>query len=119
MAYKAGCRIIDMEFIQFHPTSLYLEDSPRAFLISEAVRGEGAYLLDKDGKRFMLPIHELAELAPRDIVARSIFKQMALDDRPYVVLSLKHLNPEKIRSRFPNILAKCAEYGYDLTDWIP
>ena len=119
MAYKAGCRIIDMEFIQFHPTSLYLEDSPRAFLISEAVRGEGAYLLDKAGKRFMLPVHELAELAPRDIVARSIFKQMALDDRPYVVLSLKHLNPEKIRSRFPNILAKCAEYGYDLTDWIP
>ena len=101
MAYKAGCRIIDMEFIQFHPTSLYIEDSPKAFLISEAVRGEGAYLLDKAGKRFMLPIHELAELAPRDIVARSIFKQMALDDRPYVVLSLKHLNP------------------YDLTDWIP
>lgn len=119
MAYKAGCRIIDMEFIQFHPTSLYIEDSPKAFLISEAVRGEGAYLLDKDGKRFMLPIHELAELAPRDIVARSIFKQMALDDRPYVVLSLKHLDPEKIRARFPNILAKCAEYGYDLTDWIP
>ena len=91
----------------------------RTFLISEAVRGEGAWLIDKAGKRFMLPVHELAELAPRDIVARSIFKQMALDDRPYVVLSLKHLDPEKIRSRFPNILAKCAEYGYDLTDWIP
>ena len=119
MAYKAGCRIVDMEFIQFHPTSLYIEDSPKAFLISEAVRGEGAYLLDKEGRRFMLPIHELAELAPRDIVARSIFKQMALDDRPYVELSLKHLDPEKIRSRFPNILAKCAEYGYDLTDRIP
>ena len=98
MAYKAGCRIIDMEFIQFHPTSLFLEDSPKAFLISEAVRGEGAWLLDKAGKRFMLPVHELAELAPRDIVARSIFKQMALDDRPYVVLSLKHLDPEKIRT---------------------
>ena len=108
-----------MEFIQFHPTSLYIEDSPKAFLISEAVRGEGAYLLDKEGRRFMLPIHELAELAPRDIVARSIFKQMALDDRPYVELSLKHLDAEKIRSRFPNILAKCAEYGYDLTDRIP
>lgn len=119
MAYKAGCRIQDMEFIQFHPTSLYIENSPKAFLISEAVRGEGAYLLDKAGKRFMLPVHELAELAPRDIVARSIFKQMALDDRPYVILSLKHLDPEKIRSRFPHILAKCAEYGYDLTDSIP
>lgn len=119
MAYKAGCRIIDMEFIQFHPTSLFIEDSPKAFLISEAVRGEGAYLLDKAGKRFMLPVHELAELAPRDIVARSIFKQMALDDRPYVTLSLKHLDKDKIRSRFPHILAKCAEYGYDLTDSIP
>ena len=119
MAYNAGCRIRDMEFIQFHPTALYIKDSPKAFLISEAVRGEGAYLLDKDGKRFMLPIHELAELAPRDIVARSIFKQMALDDRPYVILSLKHLDPEKIESRFPTILARCAEYGYDLTDQVP
>lgn len=119
MAYNAGCRIIDMEFIQFHPTALYIENSPKAYLISEAVRGEGAYLLDKDGKRFMLPIHELAELAPRDIVARSIFKQMAQDDRPYVTLSLKHLNPEKIKSRFPTILAECAKYGYDLTDQIP
>jgi len=119
MAYKAGCRIIDMEFIQFHPTSLFIENSQKAFLISEAVRGEGAHLLDKNERRFMLPIHELAELAPRDIVARSIFKQMAEDDRPYVVLSLKHLNPEKIRSRFPNLVAKCAEYGYDMTDRIP
>ncbi len=119
MAYNAGCRIIDMEFIQFHPTSLYIENSSKAFLISEAVRGEGAHLLDKSGKRFMLPIHELAELAPRDIVARSIFKQMAKDDRPYVMLSLKHLNADKIRSRFPNLVAKCAEYGYDMTDSIP
>jgi L-aspartate oxidase len=119
MAYNAGCRIMDMEFIQFHPTALYLENSPRAYLISEAVRGEGAYLLNKSKKRFMLPIHELAELAPRDIVARSIFKQMAEDDRPYVTLSLKHLNPEKIKSRFPTIYAECAKYGYDLTDQIP
>ncbi|MDD6104273.1 MAG: L-aspartate oxidase [Bacteroidales bacterium] len=119
MSYKAGCRIVDMEFIQFHPSALYIEDSPKAFLISEAVRGEGAHLLGKDGKRFMLPIHELAELAPRDIVARSIFKQMALDDRPYVILSLKHLNADKIRSRFPTILARCAENGYDLTQQIP
>lgn len=119
MAYKAGCRIVDMEFIQFHPTALYVENSPKAFLISEAVRGEGAYLLDRAGKRFMLPIHELAELAPRDIVARSIFKQMAVDDRPYVMLSMKHLNADKIKSRFPTILAKCLECGYDMTDQIP
>lgn len=119
MAYKAGCRIMDMEFIQFHPTALYVEDSPTAFLVSEAVRGEGAYLLNRVGRRFMLPIHELAELAPRDIVARSIFKQMALDDRPFVELYLKHLNPDKIKSRFPNIYEKCKEFGYDMTDRIP
>lgn len=119
MAYKAGCRIVDMEFIQFHPSALFLEDSSKAFLISEAVRGEGAHLLDKDGKRFMLPIHELAELAPRDIVARSIFKQMAVDDRPFVTLSLEHLRPEKIKRRFPTIYERCAEFGHDLTKSIP
>ena len=94
IAYKAGCRIIDMEFIQFHPSGLYLKDSPQAFLISEAVRGEKAHLLNKAGKRFMVPIHELAELAPRDIVARSIFKQMKADGMPYVTLSLRHLDKE-------------------------
>lgn len=96
-----------------------MEDSSKAFLISEAVRGEGAHLLDKNGKRFMLPIHELAELAPRDIVARSIFKQMAVDDRPFVTLSLEHLRPEKIKRRFPTIYERCAEHGYDLTKSIP
>ena len=101
IAYKAGCRIIDMEFIQFHPSGLYLKDSPKAFLISEAVRGEGAHLMGKDGKRFMVPIHELAELAPRDIVARSIYKQMQKDQMPYVTLSLKHLNiSRKVLSPF-------------------
>lgn len=119
IAYKAGCRILDMEFIQFHPSGLYLKDSPQAFLISEAVRGEGARLFGKDGKRFMVPIHELAELAPRDIVARSIFKQMRQDEMPYVTLSLKHLDPEMILKRFPGIHAKCKEFGYDLTHEIP
>ena len=119
VAYNAGCRIMDMEFIQFHPSGLYLKDSPKAFLISEAVRGEKAHLLDKSGKRFMVPIHELAELAPRDIVARSIYKQMQSDRMPYVRLSLKHLDSEMIRKRFPAILEKCREYGYDLTDEIP
>lgn len=119
IAYKAGCRIMDMEFIQFHPSGLYLKDSPRAFLISEAVRGERAHLLGKDGKRFMVPIHELAELAPRDIVARSIFKQMIADGMPYVTLSLKHLDPKMIVKRFPGIYAQCKEFGYDLTQEIP
>lgn len=119
VAYKNGCRIMDMEFIQFHPSGLYIKDSSKAFLISEAVRGEGAHLMGKDGKRFMVPIHELAELAPRDIVARSIYKQMYKDNMPYVILSLKHLNKEEILSRFPSINAKCQEYGYDLTNEIP
>ncbi len=119
MAYNAGCRIMDMEFVQFHPTSLFVEKMPKAFLISEAVRGEGAHILDKSGRRFMLSIHELAELAPRDIVARSIFKKMADDDLPYVILSLRHLNSEKLRERFPNINRKCQELGYDFTDSIP
>ena len=119
VAYKNGCRIMDMEFIQFHPSGLYIKDSSKAFLISEAVRGEGAHLMGKDGKRFMVPIHELAELAPRDIVARSIYKQMYKDNMPYVILSLKHLNKEEILERFPTINAKCAEFGYDLTNEIP
>ena len=119
IAYNAGCRIVDMEFIQFHPSALYQKDSPKAILISEAVRGEGAHLLDKRGKRFMVPIHELAELAPRDIVARSIFKQMIKDDVQHVTLSLRHLNREKILKRFPGIYAKCQGYGHDLTQEIP
>ena len=119
IAYKAGCRILDMEFIQFHPSGLYLKDSAQAFLISEAVRGEGAHLFGKNGKRFMVPIHELAELAPRDIVARSIFKQMQQDGMPYVTLSQKHLDPQMILKRFPGIYAKCKESGYDLTQEIP
>ena len=119
IAYNAGCRIMDMEFIQFHPSGLYLKDSPQAFLISEAVRGEKAHLLNKEGKRFMVPIHELAELAPRDIVARSIFKQMQADNMPYVTLSLKHLDKDMILKRFPGINAKCREFGYDLTQEIP
>ena len=119
IAYKAGCRIVDMEFIQFHPSGLYRKNSSQAFLISEAVRGERAHLLDKNGKRFMVPIHELAELAPRDIVARSIYKQMKQDGRPFVTLSLKHLDREMILKRFPAIYAKCKEFGYDLTTEIP
>jgi L-aspartate oxidase len=110
---------MDMEFIQFHPSGLYLKDSPKAFLISEAVRGEKAHLLNKAGKRFMVSIHELAELAPRDIVARSIFKQMIKDDMPYVTLSLRHLDSEMIKKRFPGIYAKCKDFGYDLTQEIP
>lgn len=118
IAYDAGCAVADMEFIQFHPSALYT-NSEEAFLISEAVRGEGAYLLNQDGERFMLRIHELAELAPRDIVAQSIYGQMQKNNQEYVWLSLKHLDPDKIKKRFPNIYKKLGELGIDMTDRIP
>ncbi|KGN89987.1 aspartate oxidase [Porphyromonas crevioricanis] len=118
LALYAGASLADMEFVQFHPTALYLPDKP-SFLISEAVRGEGAYLLNKEGKRFMLEKHPLAELAPRDIVARSIFRQMEQDKTPCVTLSLNHLDPNLIRSRFPSIAQHCKDVGLDITQQIP
>lgn len=118
IAYNAGCEIADIEFIQFHPSALYT-DSEEAFLISEAVRGEGAHLINQNGERFMTSIHELAELAPRDIVAKSIYQQMRQYNQNYVWLSLKHLDPCMVKSRFPNIYEKCREAGLDLCDRIP
>ena len=120
IAYKAGCRIVDMEFIQFHPSGLYLKDSQCAFLISEAVRGERAHLLNKDGRRFMVPIHELAELAPRDIVARAIDKEMKIHGLDHVCLDVTHKNAEETKHHFPNIYAKCLSIGIDITkQYIP
>lgn len=118
LAYNAGCEIADMEFIQFHPSAIHTE-SEEAFLISEAVRGEGAYLINQNGVRFMPAIHELAELAPRDIVAQSIYRQMSQFNQEYVWLSLKHLDPEMIKRRFPNIYEKCKALGIDMCDRIP
>ncbi|MEL7585373.1 MAG: L-aspartate oxidase [Prolixibacteraceae bacterium] len=119
LAYEAGAILEDMEFIQFHPSALCVENQD-AFLISEAVRGEGAWLLNKEGERFMKDIHPLAELAPRDVVAFSIYKQMKKDQRPFVNLSLRHLDPEKVKSRFSNIYRKVKEFGYDMTtDLLP
>lgn len=118
LAYRAGCLVADMEFIQFHPTAIHTEED-KSYLISEAVRGEGAYLLNSKGERFMADIHENAELAPRDIVARSIYKQIRLEKDPFVYLTLNHIDPEKIKSRFPNIFAKCASLGIDMLDKIP
>ena len=118
LAYYAGCEVADMEFIQFHPSAIYTE-SEEAFLISEAVRGEGARLINQNGERFMTSIHELAELAPRDIVAQSIFRQMQKYNQEYVWLSLKHLEPEMIKHRFPNIFEKCRQLGIDMCDRIP
>ncbi|MER3447580.1 MAG: L-aspartate oxidase [Candidatus Dadabacteria bacterium] len=119
LAYRAGAEITDMEFIQFHPTALYTEDGG-SFLISEAVRGEGAYLLNHSGHRFMPDYHGLAELAPRDVVSRAIFSEMKMSGKSYVFLDLRHLNPDFIRRRFPNIYNASLIYGIDITrDLVP
>lgn len=119
MALRAGAAVADTEFVQFHPTVLAIPDAT-PFLVSEAVRGEGAYLRDAANERFMLGNHELAELAPRDVVARGIQQQMARDERDHVDLDLRHLDPDEVRARFPTITNELATRGLDLaTDLIP
>jgi L-aspartate oxidase len=119
LAYHAGAKLSDIEFIQFHPSALHISGE-EAFLISEAVRGEGAWLLNQKGERFMLPIHPLAELAPRDVVAFAIHKQLKLSHSDFVYLSLKHLNPELIKHRFSNIYRTLLKYDIDITtDLLP
>jgi L-aspartate oxidase len=118
-AYRAGAELRDMEFMQFHPTVLYVAGSSR-YLISEAVRGEGAYLRDKDGVRFMLAEDPRAELAPRDVVAQAIFRCMERTQHPNVYLDLAHLDPKLVRHRFPGIDKVCRGFGLDITrDRIP
>ena len=119
LAFEAGAALADMEFIQFHPSALYIPGKD-AFLISEAVRGEGAYLINNDGERFMKDVHPLAELAPRDVVAFNIFKEIEKSGKPNVFLSLSHLDADHIRNRFKSIVKKLDELGIDLaTDKIP
>src|SRR5215212_6898841 len=119
MALRAGATVADTEFVQFHPTVLALPGEV-PFLVSEAVRGESAYLRDAAGERFMTAVHPLAELAPRDVVAGAIHRQMTLDDRDHVDLDLRHLDPEEMRERFPTITRELAGRGLDLaTDLIP
>ncbi len=119
MALRAGVPVADLEFVQFHPTVLALPGST-PFLVSEAVRGEGAYLRGADGGRFMLDTHPLAELAPRDVVARAIQRRMAVDGTDHVRLDLRHLDAASTRARFPTIAAELAVRGLDLaTDLIP
>lgn len=119
IAYRAGAELADMEFMQFHPTVLYIAGSSRS-LITEAIRGEGAWLIDSDGHRFMPDYDPRAELAPRDVVSRSIVEQMEKTRRPSVFLDLRHLDPEHVLKRFPGIAKTCAEFGIDITtDRIP
>jgi len=117
MAFRAGADISDMEFVQFHPTALFLKGAPR-FLLSEALRGEGAYLRNMDLQRFMHKYHEMGELAPRDVVARAIAHELEVTRRPdaAVYLDLTHLDPEKTRNRFPTIYAKCMQYNIDIAE---
>jgi L-aspartate oxidase len=118
-AWRAGAELADLEFVQFHPTAFDSAASPK-FLITEALRGEGAYLLDCDEKRFMLDVHPLAELAPRDVVSREIVKVMTRCGRPNVWLDARHLGEAVLRARFPMIYETCLEAGYDLSrDLIP
>jgi L-aspartate oxidase len=117
MAYRAGAEVSDMEFIQFHPTALYLKKAPR-FLLSEALRGEGAYLRNIELNRFMAKYHPMGELAPRDVVARAIVHEMEVSRAkdPFVYLDLTHLNAAKVQKRFPRIYATCMQHNIDITE---
>ena len=121
MAFRAGAEISDMEFVQFHPTALYVKGASR-FLLSEALRGEGAYLRNEAMDRFMPKYHPLAELAPRDVVARAIAHELEVSRSkdPVVYLDLTHKNGEALRKRFPRIYQTCLRHNVDITtDLIP
>ena len=117
MAFRAGAAVSDLEFVQFHPTALYVKNAPR-FLLSEALRGEGAVLRNMEMSRFMHKYHDLGELAPRDVVARAIVHELELVRSPNAVvyLDMTHLPAKKIRERFPRIYETCLKYNVDISD---
>ena len=119
MAYRAGAVLQDLEFMQFHPTTLYVAGASRA-LITETLRGEGAVLLDNKGRRFMKSYHEAAELAPRDIVSRAILEQMLKTKSTHVYLDIRHFDKEHFAKRFPVISELCENFNIDVSkDLIP
>jgi L-aspartate oxidase len=119
IAWRAGADLQDLEFVQFHPTTLYLAGVPR-LLITEAVRGEGAHIVDQSGKRFLMDVDERAELAPRDVISRAITRHLDRPDVGGVFLELTHLDPKRMARRFPGVVASCRQHGLDIAhDRIP
>ncbi|CAN5307358.1 L-aspartate oxidase [soil metagenome] len=114
MAYRAGARVINLEYIQFHPTALYHRTAPR-FLLSESMRGEGARLLDAKGRPFMKKYHPLGDLAPRDVVARGLQEEMMEQGEDSMYLDISDKDPDWVRARFPMIYQTCLKYGIDIT----
>jgi len=114
MAYRVGARLIDLEYVQFHPTVFAKKNAPR-FLVTEALRGEGGVILNARGERFMDAIDPRGSLAPRDVVARAIIKELAASGEPNALLDLSAMTPDFIRERFPTIYERCLQYGIDIT----
>ena len=114
LGFLAGATVMDLEFYQFHPTALWIEGAP-TFLLSEAMRGEGAVLRDESGRAFMADYHPLADLAPRDVVSRALAVEMAQGSGSRVFLDISHLPSETVQSRFPTIYSFCLGYGVDIT----
>lgn len=114
MAYRVGARLIDLEYVQFHPTVFFKKNAPR-FLVTEALRGEGAVLVNSRGQRFMDAVHPLGSLAPRDVVARAIHQELTTSGEACVLLDLSAMKPDFIREHFPGVTARCAEFGVDVT----
>lgn len=120
MAYRSGARVMDMEYIQFHPTAFYTKNRKRSFLISEALRGEGGILVNADKEPFMQKYHPEGSLAPRDIISRSIHNEMTISGNPCAYLDMSALSAEYIKERFPRIYEQCLNWGVDITkDPIP
>ena len=114
MAYRVGARVIDMEYVQFHPTVFYSKRAPR-FLITEAIRGEGAVLVNAAGDHFMEKVHARGSLAPRDIVSRAIHRELTESGEPCVFLDLDQMDRGKLKDRFPTVYSNCLKYGVDIT----